>query len=110
MITILMGVRDGKRPRRKDGLECELKAVLEKRDGDVAILSYAMSLHAPEGDRPKAPGFVRWEFAMQRPEGTTALHHPLAHVHPGHQRVRLPAPILTIRELVAQFCQIPAWW
>ena len=110
MITILIGVRDGARLRRKDGLECELKAILAKHDRDVAIVSYAMSLHAPDADGRPTPGFVRWEFDKHRPDGTTALHHPIAHLHPGHEHVRLPAPILTIRELVAQFCRIPAWW
>ncbi|MGE0435172.1 MAG: hypothetical protein AB7S36_23165 [Planctomycetota bacterium] len=108
-LVVTIGRRDGPRAVRKDGLQCELRAVLQRDPKRLQILHYAMSLYAPE-TATVAPRFLRWEFARERPAGTTALLHPLAHLHPGHERLRLPAPVLTIRELVAQFCHIPPWW
>ena len=104
---VLCGERSGPSYRRKDGLACNFVVVVREQENGLEVLSYAMHLAAPDGAQP---GFLRWEYERERKDGVDAIREPLAHLHPGHDQVRLPAPILSPRELVAAFLGLPAWW
>lgn len=105
--VLLCGERDGKAFERSDGLRCNFKINLRKSDKHLELLSYAMHVDAPGDD--VHPRFLRWEFQPARKPGVHAIREPLAHLHPGHDRVRVPSPVLSPRELVAVFLGLERW-
>lgn len=92
---------------RRDGLKCSftfnLKVLAAK---EVQIYSYAFEVTAPD-DHPMRAAYLRWEYSPTRKENVDALREPLAHVHPGDDDARIPSPVLTPKELIAQFLELP---
>jgi hypothetical protein len=102
------GSRGGPYLTHRNGLRCSFEFVLIEQPGGAGIQSYSMELRPPE-DHSKAPAFLRWEYTPVRKEDVDAIREPLAHVHPGHDEVRLPAPVHTVKELILMFTHTDLW-
>jgi hypothetical protein len=103
--TLRCGDRDGAQFVRRDGLSCHFLINLLETPTGLQLLSYAFHVDAPGS----TPAFLRWEYAVSRKAGVDAVKEPLAHLHPGHDDVRLPAPVLGPREIIAVFLGLERW-
>lgn len=104
--VITCGVRGGESFIREDRLGCEFTFTFDDFRYSLQVYSYAFEVQVPE-DHPILPRFLRWEYEPVAREGVDRLREPLAHLHPGDQHIRLPSPVLTPKELVAQFLELP---
>lgn len=108
--TFLCGERDGPQFRKRDGLACRFKinVRVSHAQRELHLLSYALQVVAP-CEEAATPRFLRWEFSRERKPGVDAAGEPRSHLHPGHQRIRLPSPVMSPKELVSLFVNLTAW-
>lgn len=106
--VLVCGDRDGPSFERCDGVRCHFKIVVRESRGQLETISYVMHVDAPTG-RAASPSFLRWECAPTRKSGVDALKEPLSHLHPGHDHVRLPSPVLSPKELIVVFLGLELW-
>lgn len=106
--ALTCGRRDGPFFVRSDGVRCHFIIDVREVGKELRLLSYVMHLDAPEG-HPAAPSFLRWEYQRERRPGVDAVKEPLAHLHPGHDHVRVPAPVLSPKELITVFLGVELW-
>ncbi len=108
--SVVCGKRDGSSFERLDGLKCHFKmTVLEKGSGknkQIEVLSYVLHV---DGQSEACPSFLRWEFATERKHNVDAVKEPLSHLHPGHDHIRLPSPVLSPKELIGVFLGLENW-
>lgn len=106
--TLICGKRKEDRFIRKDGVCCNFKIVVREVDAGLELVSYVLHLDAPE-DHDAPPRFLRWEYTARRKKNVDAIREPLAHLHPGHDDVRLPTPVHGPKELIAMFLGLELW-
>lgn len=100
--ALVCGTRSGAAFVRQDGVACNFKIVVRELNRKLELLSYVLHLDAPKG-HAVGPQFLRWEYAPQRKTNVDAVKEPLAHLHPGHDQVRVPSAVLSPRELITVF-------
>jgi hypothetical protein len=105
--TLVCGDRKERAFVRQDGVRCNFKINVLERGKKLTLLSYALHLDAPTEHR--APTFLRWEFEQSRKAGVDAIKEPLAHLHPGHDAVRVPSPVLSPKELILLLLGTDLW-
>jgi len=106
--ALICGKRKGSSFIRRDGVRCHFKIVVREVEGGLEPISYALQLDAPD-DHRISPRFLRWEYSGKRQPNVDAVKEPLAHVHPGHDDVRLPSPVLGPKELITVFLGLELW-
>lgn len=105
---LVCGERDGAFFERSDGVRCHFKIAVRESGGELALLSYVLHLDAPKG-HTACPPFLRWEYSPTRKSGVDALKESLSHLHPGHDHVRVPSPVLSPKELITLFLGLELW-
>jgi hypothetical protein len=93
---------------RKDGVACNFKIVVRETKESLELLSYVLHLEAPQ-NHAAGPQFLRWEYSPERKTNVDAIKEPLAHIHPGHDHVRVPSAVLSPKELIAVFLTLEIW-
>lgn len=106
--ALVCGDRTGAAFVRRDGVACNFKIVVRALEKKLELLSYVLHLNSPPG-HAVGPRFLRWEYSSARKTNVDALKEPLAHLHPGHDCVRLPSAVLSPRELITVFLAIEIW-
>lgn len=106
--ALVCGDRKGLEFIRQDGIACNFKIVVREVGSSLELLSYVLHLNAPK-DHQTGPLFLRWEYAPERKKNVDAVKEPLAHLHPGHDHVRVPSPVLSPKELISVFLSVELW-
>jgi hypothetical protein len=101
--VLVCGTRGGTQFVRSDGVACNFRIVVVENGNSLALCSYAFHVDSPD---QAIPPFLRWEFSFERKPNVSATREPLAHMHPGHDQVRLPAPVLSPKELITCFLAV----
>ena len=106
--ALVCGERSGATFVRQDGVACNFRIVVRELKGKLELLSYVLHLDAPK-DHAVGPRFLRWEYSPERKTNVDAVKEPLAHLHPGHDHVRVPSAVLSPRELITVFLTLEIW-
>lgn len=106
--ALLCGDRNSTWFARSDGLTCNFAIAVRENDDHLELLSYVLHLEctAPTMAGPK---FLRFEYSPSRKDGVSAVKEPLAHMHPGHDHVRIPSPVFSPSELITLFTSLHLW-
>ncbi len=79
----------------KDGARLSFSLAVDYRTRPPRLMSYRFFLRLPSGGQP---AFVRLDLNPGLKE--SALVEPRSHIHPGHDDVRLPAPVMSPLEIL----------
>jgi hypothetical protein len=81
--------------RLESGARLSFCIILREGGGRCALVSYRFQLNLPDA---RSPSFYRFDLNKQAHE--TPLQEPRSHLHPGHDKIRLPFPPMAPLELL----------
>ena len=108
-VTLICGRRGETAFEREDGLRCLFKMNFLEENKSLKLLSYALEIRSPSSDSKVSPLFLRWEYVFEKSERLDPIFEPQSHLHPGHRDIRVPAPVLSPKELIALFLGLQKW-